>query len=59
MKQWIPKVAKNSVALLNLCREKGLSHERIIEIVSPIGNASAVEEKEKIAEQLITKVKNM
>ena len=52
------KVAKNSVKLLNLCWDKGLTQEEIYILVEPIRKAETIREKEDIALKLIEELQS-
>ena len=52
-----PIVAKNTVKLLEICWNMGFSNHQIKELTEPISKANTINEKEKVAEILIEKLK--
>ena len=47
------KVAKNATKLLGMCYDRNMSHQQILELIKPIGDAKTVKDKEAVALKLI------
>ena len=47
------KIAKNTTKLLGMCWDRNMSHQQILALIKPIGDAKTVKDKEAVALKLI------